>query len=98
MYLGFGTDVRRSCTNPAEDLSVYRTINIWGASADWSMQLDGITRRSLGSNTLGWPANPLLGKSLGAYYLKGKIRSLVMFNAKLSTADRVLMETYMAGL
>ncbi len=97
IYDGFGSTARKDSITPTMSLTVYRTINVFSAANDWAFLLDAVNQHATSLNTVGFRSDPCLGWGSGSY-LNGYIKSFCLFNAKLSSADRLLMETYMSGL
>jgi hypothetical protein len=98
VYDGFGTDTRKSTGNPSVSLAGWHVYDAWSASGDWTLQINGSTHFSTGTNTVHFGTNPILGRSLGfTEHMDGWIAGLFYFNAKLSSGDRADMLTYING-
>lgn len=95
IYDAWGTTARKTVGNPTPLLTSWRVYNVYSASASWAAQLDNATLATTGTNTVGFPASPTLGKSLGAFYLDGDVAEVVMYNAKLSTTNRTNVYNYL---
>jgi len=101
IYTHFGSTARKTVGNPSWDTSTFSTINIWSAASDWAFNRNGTLEYSTASNTVSWLLSPStfhIGWSFSTYYFQGDIKSVVLFNRKLSASERTDMETYMSTI
>lgn len=96
VYLGFGTTARKTVGNPAPALTSPRLLNVSSASGAWTTRLDGTQLFTTGTNTVAWPAAPLLGKSHGPYFLDGDIAEFLVFDHVLTADERANVNAYIA--
>ena len=99
IYDDFGSTVRKTVGNPTPSFTSPRIYNVVSASGDWSATLDGSSLHSTGTNTVGFPAAPMLGigKSLGNYFL-GEMKAFLLYDGKLSSGDRTAVYDYLDAL
>jgi len=99
IYCGFGSNGRKTCGNPTPATNTYHTINIWSASADWSLSMGSTVVYSTASNTVAWASQARLGASyaLGTYF-QGTIKAMALFSRKLTAFERADVLAYMETL
>lgn len=98
IYMGWGSDARKTVGNPVPSLSAaFRIVDIWSAPSDWAFQLDNASIFSTVTNTVGFNSNCLLGMSDGPtddYFLDGDVAELIVYNNKISTPNRNAILAY----
>lgn len=101
-YLGFGSTLRRNFF--VTPTAVYMrdnwwTLNCWSKTNDWGCYFDGNLDKTDSSNTVSFPSLPYIGKMTAAgYFYNGLLASMVVYDHKLSTADRAAVTAYMDTL
>ena len=99
IYSSFGSTARYNCGPPSQDLTQYRVVNIWSATNDWQLNIDGVVEHSYtASNTVSFASATILGKSHNGYYLDADVKAVLLFDHKLSESDREVVETYLESL
>lgn len=99
VYCGWGSNARKTTSDPATDLEEWNVWNVWSAAGDFGMKLNGSAFFSTATNTVAFSSSPELGRSAEtARRWGGDIAAFWMFDAKLSSGDRTLMEAYMAAI
>lgn len=99
VYCGWGTDTRKTTSDPATDLEEWNVWNVWSAAGDFGMTLNGSAFFSTATNTVAFSSSPELGRSAEtARRWGGDIAAFWMFDRKLSDVERTLVQTYMAGI
>jgi len=93
IYDGWGTSVRKTVGNPASSMASKFLYNISTASGAWTVRLNGTQIYTTASNTVGWRTSPLLGKSDGSFFYKGKFGSILILNI-VTTTQRTLINAY----
>ncbi len=91
IYDGAGSTVRKTVGNPAADLAAGHIYGVRSASGAWSAEVNGAEVHATGTNTVGFPAAPVLGKSFGVLYFEGHIAKLVVVSPQMSAGDRTLL-------
>lgn len=94
IYDGWGTSVRKTVGNPASSLASKFLYNISTASGAWTARLNGTQIYTTATNTVGFRTAPILGKSEGAYFYKGKFGGMLLLNTVASTTQRGLINTF----
>ena len=100
IYEDFGNSIRRNLGNPTADFTSPRIVNMWSASADWACNIDGSSHYTTGSNTPSFPTEARLGAPGLAVsrFHQGRFRALLLYDAKLSTADRSAVYDYLDAM
>jgi len=94
IYDTWGATARKTVGNPASSLASKFLYNISTASGAWTARLNGTQIFTTATNTVGFRTAPLLGKSEGAYYYKGKFGSHLLLNTVATTTQRTLINAY----
>lgn len=100
IYDDAGSTVRKTTVNPTPSLSsAFRTYCVRSAPSDWQTFLDGSQLFSTGTNTVGQPAAPTLGRSFDVSpsipALNGDIAEFLVYDSALSATDRLAVESYL---
>lgn len=98
MFNGFGTSVRKTAVNPAQDLELYHVLNISSTDGRWIMRINGEKVYATTNNTAAFEASPVLGLSNAGVYLGGVVKSMAVYDNVLSAEDRAGVEVYMQEL
>jgi len=99
LYSGWGASTRlMTGISPSTSLTVYHTLNVFTASNDWKYSINGTQQWADASMTVAFIAAPTIGKSKLAAFWGGNIKSIVMFDRKLTTQERSDMNDYMDSL
>jgi hypothetical protein len=104
VYCEIGRQDRISLGNPTQDTSLYHVINVRSGTTagdsgnPWEMYWDGVDFAGVGTNTVRFPAAPFIGKSHGFLYFQGSIKALLIYNRRLTTEERAVVNTYLAPL
>ena len=98
IYETFGTNSRKTITNPAPSLASWRVYSIRSAANDWEAYLDGTSIHGpVGINTVAFPSAPKLGaNSDNGFRLDGDIAEFAFFDRGLDTTERGNMWHYFA--
>lgn len=88
IYDTWGSTTRHTVGNQFQPLTTQRLYNVSTAAGSWIARVDGVQVLSDGSNTVGFPTAPTLGKSLQSFYLNGEIGEIAIYSAPLSSDDR----------
>ena len=99
IYCGFGTNTRYNFSDGGFDKTAMHKINIWVATNDWSFQQDEGVVYSRGATTT--PSFSLTTKSRvgnSSWNWAGQMKTLILYNRKLSTEERALVNTYVDTL
>lgn len=96
-YVGALSTARKSAGNPTPSLVAWRLIDIWSASSDYAIQIDGSAYYSTATNSYGGYTAPWLGQSVGGQYATQDIAEMCIFSEKLSTTNRTSMKQYIAN-
>lgn len=91
----FGTTARKTTGDPATNLAVFNAYNIVSTTSEWTSSLNGTQHFTTGTNTVGFSTTPNIGKSFAAGFLDGDVGEIIMYNSKLSSANRALIENYL---
>jgi len=94
IYDAWGSTARKTVGNPTPSLASKFLYNISSASGAWTARLNGTQIFTTATNTVGFRTAPLLGKSEGAYYYKGKFGSKLLLNTVATTTQRTLINAY----
>jgi hypothetical protein len=99
IYESFGTTARKTVGNPTPSLAAWRLYNISSASGAYTVRLDGTQIFTTGTNTVGFPTAPQLGRSWTTTfttYFPGDYAELIVCSV-LSGGDRTSMNAYIAS-
>lgn len=101
-YDNFATNIRKSTGNPSPSFTSFRLANMWSAPSEWGRLIDGANSFSTGTNDVWTQGQWRIGQSSDFYgvnyaSLKGYIAEVILFDHKLSTADRDAVEAYIAS-
>lgn len=90
VYDDFGSNARKDSIGVGAagvDISGWHRVNTWSKASDWSMQVDEVTKRSTGTNTVAWNTAPKIGsQSAGGAFLA--YACVVLYDRKLTTGER----------
>jgi hypothetical protein len=101
IYDDTGRAARVTVGNPTPALTSPRIIDVWSASGDWAFQLDGSTLSSTSTNTVAFGDTTRIGADTDASpdrFLAGRIRAVLIYDAKLSTADRAAVYAWLDAM
>lgn len=100
VYDNFGTSARKTSGIPAVNMaSTRRTYEAVSAPGDWQAWVDGTSLAASQANTVAWSALQMLGADATfSYCLDGRIKEIVLANAKLTGADLTSLRAYMGAL
>ena len=97
-YDSFGSTTRRSGTVGVSHGNWY-TIGTWSASNDWAYRVDGTSKTTSGSNTVGWSTAPTLGYMVhSSSFANNYIAEVLIYDHKLGSTDRTSVESYLSTL
>jgi len=97
--LGWGSAELRQVAQPSSVL-VYHTINMWTAANDWGAYFNGAPWATDITNVVQFSTTPYIGGMIafpGNYWI-GYMKSIAIFNRKLTTQERSDMNDYMDAL
>ena len=98
-YMGAFSTVRKSTGDPTPALDSPHLLNIYSASNDWNMLINGTSHFSTATNTFGAEAAPRIGQGRdgsGDIILSGDIAEVCAFPAKVTAGERTNMKSYLA--
>jgi len=95
VYENFGTTTRQTTINPTPSLASWCLYNVSAAASDFNARINGTSFYSTATNTVGFATAPKIGVSVAVHY-DGDFAEIIMYNAKLSTADRAGVNGYIA--
>jgi FG-GAP-like repeat len=84
-------------TGPSVDVTQFNLFNVYSATNDWQAAFNGTTAYSTTTNTVNFSSNPG-GNHIGASYAfpyYGDISEVVLYNRKLTLAERQRVNTYL---
>jgi hypothetical protein len=100
--LGFGSTSRHGLSSLTQALDQPRVINMWSATNDWGCIIDTTTEKLDAVNTFSFHASTLalIGSTHPSYtrYFDGDFKAILAYDAKLSSADRTAVYSYLDGL
>lgn len=96
VYMGAGSNTRRTCTNPTLSLADWRLLEIVTTSSEYTVQLDGTESLfTSGTNTVAFRTDFNLGRGVtSTVWFKGQIAGMYLFSAKLGATDRGTLVSY----
>lgn len=97
IYDGFGSTARKSTGNPSAALDSNHLYNVISTSSEWTANINGTQHYTTATNTVGWPTagNCMFGRSQSTTnHWEGQCAEIIIYDAKLSTADRDAIEAY----
>jgi type II secretory pathway pseudopilin PulG len=96
IYDSFGTNVRKESISYKQNFVSNTLYNATSIKGEWQNRLNGIQLLSTRTNTVGFRSAPLLGKTWhGDAYFYGNIGEVLLYNTKLSTANRQDVHKYL---
>ena len=100
LYIGFGTSSRKSSGDPARGaMDVWRTIDIWSRTNDFSLTIDNFQDYTHTGNVVGFTTTPTIGYSTSPdRWLKADVKAIVVFSEKLSADNRRKMVNWLVKL
>lgn len=98
-YERFGTTVRKEAITVSERLGTWFWYNVWSASNDYAVNVNGTNYYTTATNTVGFTTTPMLGRlaSDATYFFDGYWEELFLFDRKLSSGERQDMLDYLAA-
>jgi len=99
VYTGFGSAARKTVGNMTTPLTAAHVLNVITSATEYTSAINGATSGgdffTTATNAVGWYTAPTLGKGVGALYYNGTMWEMIVYSAKLSTANRAAV---VAGL
>lgn len=98
VYDGAASTSRATVGGPASipSLAARHVYSVTSTPGGWTARINDATEFTTGTNTVGLPAGPLLGRSDGgAYHLAGKVSAFLVYSAPLSPSNRTLLHAYL---
>ena len=96
-YENFGRASRVNSGNPAPALTNPIVVNMISAPGEWTLNLDNANHYTTATNTVSFRSDPFIGRA-PVYETFMEIRAVIMYDGKLSTADRSEVYNYLDGL
>lgn len=97
VYEGAFSTTRDTTGNPTPDLANAFYYEIISTASEWTSRFNGSGHYTTGTNTFGVTPSPRLGySSTTSRGYDGEAAELIIYDAKLSTADRTTVEAYIA--
>jgi hypothetical protein len=93
IYVGDGSTARKSCGAPVTSLTAFHVFGVVASGSAWGLRLNQTSQFSAGSNTVGFPTAPALGRNKWI----GDIAEVVVYDSALGTTDRQSVEDYLGG-
>lgn len=100
LYDAFGSTIQRANNVPVASLDIPRLYSVRSLPDLWENRLDGASLFSSTTNTVSFAASPTLGAGTGTlpiYFMDGVISEFVFYNQSLNTAQRLIVENYLAA-
>jgi len=88
IYDGAFSTIRKNAGNPTPSMTSPIIYNVSSATNSWTARINGSVQHTTGTNTVGFPSAPLLGKGRNAFSLDGYIGFVAMFTRVLTTGER----------
>jgi hypothetical protein len=96
LYDAFGSTSRPAGVDPTPSMAEWRIYEAVSATNDWRNYIDGTLLGTDGTNTVGFPAAPLLGSGLAnVNYLDGDMAEFILFDSALSDSNRDAVRNYL---
>ncbi|MDR0353471.1 MAG: fibronectin type III domain-containing protein, partial [Opitutaceae bacterium] len=93
----FGAGTQRSLGAPVADITQWHVYNVSSKAGEWVARLNGAAQHRAATNTVYWPAAPLLGGNGSNAFFDGGIAEVLVFDKVLSAAERATMQDYLVG-
>lgn len=98
LYEDFCSTVRKTTGAPVMSVTAqHRVYNIRSAPGAWSSWLNRTQQFTTGTNVVGGPADPQIGKADGGNAFTGSIVEVKMYDHVLTTSHRVIVLDYFKG-
>lgn len=98
IYDAFGTTARKTTVNPTPALTSPRLYNVVSVSGEWTSFLDGTQIYTTATNTVGFATTTYIGSNVAVdRCLDGDIAEFIIYNKKLSSAEKANVEAYIAA-
>lgn len=96
IYEDWGTNTRHDAISPGQDLSdAFSVYNVWSASNDYAVNLDGVSLFTTATSTVSFPATGIHFGECSGFGLAAYVSEVVIFARKLTSGDRASMLTYL---
>jgi hypothetical protein len=95
IYESFGTTVRKDSITPGVTMTDWHTYSVYSKSAAWANYINGVQKFSTGTNSVGFPAAPSIGRGLAGNYYIGQLRGWVIYPSVVTNSERAAIH---AGL
>lgn len=92
IYTEIGSTARKSCGTPSVDLNTSMVNTCVTAASNWILRLNQNSYFSTATNTVGWGANPRLGKGFGGVTSYGYLHGLIWYQAAHSSTEWTAIE------
>jgi len=96
MYDTFGSTNQNLLGAPPVDLTKFNLYNVTASSGAWSVRFNGMMMYSTATNTVSFPAGPVLGGADGNYF-DGDIAEVIVYNTVLTQAQRDAINAYLGN-
>lgn len=98
IYDDAGSNARKNGISYAgHTLTNYHVYSAYSAANDWANYIDDDELHQTGTNTVAFPATPLLGpggiSGVGIIYMMGHVKSFIILSQKGSSDDRTTLHT-----
>lgn len=97
VYDNFGTTARKTVGNPTPDLTVFHLYSVISVSGEWTAKINGTQIYTTATNSVSFRSTLALGTDTASTRIGARIAEILVYNAKLSTADRTALHTYLAN-
>ena len=98
IYDDTGSTVRSGPLTHLIDFSAKNCVySVISTASEWTMSEDWTQRYTIGTNTVALPTTLQIGASYDVYGMTGVVREVLIFGAKLSSADRANLRAYLAS-
>jgi hypothetical protein len=95
VYMAFLCTARKTCGNPALDLTTPHILNMRSASNSWTLDINITQQYTTATNTVLATKVPKIGgRGVGASY-DGFISEVIMFNRVLTATERTQVKNYL---
>lgn len=96
IYMGWGTNLRKTTVNPTPALTSWRLYNVKSTSTEYTTWLDGTELSTTGTNTVAFTTAPLLGKTAtGGSFLDGVIAEMLIVDS-ITALEKIALKVYFA--
>jgi len=96
IYDSYGSTTRKNTGDPTPSLASMHSYSVITTSSEWTNTVNGTQLFTTATNTTSFQASPVFGGNGVDTGMDGRVGEILIFSAKLSTADRTALKAYLS--